>query len=227
MAKYAIIKSFYASSRWQKFRAIILVERRLTCEDCGKVITSPRDAELDHIIELTPDNIHDVNITLNPDNVRLLDHDCHNKRHSRFGHSKTKQVYIVYGCPGSGKITYVDQYRGRTDLIVCMDSLYHAITGLPVHDKPDGLLLNVKSVYNLLLDQVKTRYGKWSTAWVIGGFADKYKRDKLADELGAELIYCECDKDEAVNRLMIDERRGNMISEYKGYIDKWFDVYVE
>jgi len=203
------------------------VERRLTCEDCGKVITTPREAELDHIIELTPDNVHDVNITLNPKNVRLLDHDCHNKRHSRFGYGKVKQVYIVYGCPGSGKTTYVDHNRGRTDLVVCMDSLYRAVTGLPVHDKPDGLLLNVRSVFNLLLDQVKTRYGKWSTAWIVGGFADKYKREKLADDLGAELIYCECSRDDAINRLVVDDKRGNMISEYRGYIDKWFDMYSE
>lgn len=227
MAKYSIIKSFYASSRWTKFRAAIIAERGMTCEKCGKLITTDRDAELDHIIELTPDNIQDVNITLNPTNVRLLHHACHNVVHNRFGgYNKGKQVYIIYGCPGSGKTTYVNQYKSRNDIVVCMDSLYAAITGLPVHDKPDQLLLTIKSVYNLLLDQVKTRYGKWSTAWVVGGYADKYKREKLADDLGAELIYCECSRDEAIARIEIDDRRRNMITEYRGYIDKWFEGYT-
>lgn len=225
MAKYAIIKSFYASSRWQKFRAGIIAERGLTCEKCRKLITADKDAELDHIIELTPDNVNDVTISLNPDNVRLLHHACHDIRHNRFGKGNGKQVYIVYGCPGSGKTTYVSQFRERTDIVICMDSLYAAITGLPMHDKPDQLLVNIKSVHNLLLDQVKTRYGKWSTAWIIGGYADKYKREKLADDLGAELVYCECSKDEAIARIEIDDRRRNMITEYRKYIDEWHDRY--
>ncbi|SMC63457.1 AAA family ATPase [Sporomusa malonica] len=226
MAKYAIIKSFYASTRWIKFRAMIIAERGMKCEKCLKLITTDKDAELDHIIELTPDNVHDVSISLNPDNVRLLHHDCHDARHNRFGNVKGKQVYIVYGCPGSGKTTYVNRNRERTDIIVCMDNLFNAITGLPLHDKPDQLLSNVRAIHTALLDQVKTRYGKWSTAWVVGGYADKYKREKLAEELGAELIYCECSKEEAMARIEMDDRRRNMIAEYRKYVDEWFGRYT-
>jgi hypothetical protein len=225
MAKYAIIKSFYASIRWIKFRARIIAERGMICEKCHKIIATDKDAELDHIIELTPDNVIDVTISLNPDNVRLLHHDCHDQRHNRFGNNG-KQVYIVYGCPGSGKATYVRQNKERNDIVVCMDSLFGAISGLPVHDKPDLLLSNVRAVHNLLLDQVKTRYGKWSTAWIIGGYADRYKREKLADDLGAELIFCECSKEDAMQRLTMDGNRRNMMAEYRKYVDEWFERYT-
>ena len=227
IARHAVIKSFYASARWLKFRATIVLQRNLTCEKCGKVIALPRDAHVHHIVELTPDNVHDASVTLNPCNVLLYCRDCHDDEHERFGHTKAKQVYIVYGCPCAGKTSYVLQNKKRNDIVVCIDSLFAAITGLPEHDKPDQLLSTIRSVYNALLDQVKTRYGKWSTAWIIGGYSDKYKRDKLADELGAELIYCECTKEEAIGRIDMDDRRINMKAEYIQYIERWFSEYSE
>ena len=113
MAKYAILKSFYASEKWQKFRLAIIAERGLKCEHCGEVVTRPGELTLHHIIELTPENVHDVNISLNPDNILVVHHDCHNKIHNRFGYKPEKNVYIVYGPPMSGKKTYVKEHIGR------------------------------------------------------------------------------------------------------------------
>jgi predicted kinase len=225
MAKYAVLKTFYNSIRWRTFRLAIIGKRGLTCEECGRMIANEREAELDHTIELSPLNVNDAMISLNPANVKLKCHECHDKRHGRFGYGKSKQVYIVFGCPGSGKTTYVMQHKARNDLIICIDRLFAAITGLPEHDKPDNLLMNIRSVYNALTDQVKTRYGKWSTAWIIGGFADKYKRERLADELGAEIIYCECSAAEALARIESDPTRKCMKAEYEKYIEEWFQRY--
>ena len=60
-------------------------------------------------------------------------------------------------------------------------------------------------VHNLHLDNIKTRYGRWNSAFVISGFQDKYKREKLADELGADLIFCDVSKEECLRRLDINE----------------------
>lgn len=38
-----------------------------------------RAEEVHHVIELTPDNINDISIALNPDNLISLCHDCHTK----------------------------------------------------------------------------------------------------------------------------------------------------
>jgi hypothetical protein len=235
MARYNILKSFYASAAWLNFRAAIIAERGLTCEYCGQLIAHEREATVHHIIELTPENVHDVTIALNPENVLVVHGNglnsensprCHDKIHNRFGYSAEKQVYIVYGPPLSGKSTFVQQNMRRGDIIVCMDSLYEAISGLPEYDKPDALLPNVRGVYNLLIDNIKTRYGKWGTAWVIMGGADRYKRERLADELGAELIFCECSKEECLRRLALDEERKYRQDEWRGYIEKWFEEYV-
>lgn len=233
MAKYAVLQNFYASKAWRVFRAAFILDsmnqspdKGLHCRDCNRIIANEKEAEIDHIIELTPENVKDACISLNPENTRILCHDCHNKRHKRFGHNK-KKVYVVFGCPCSGKTTYVKRYKERNDIIVCIDSIYAALSGVHDHNNPDSLFSNVMAVYNGLLDQVKTRYGKWSTAWVIGGFPDKYKREKIVNDLGAELIFCECSKEEALSRVFMDEHRRHIAAEYTGYIEKWFDSFTE
>jgi 5-methylcytosine-specific restriction endonuclease McrA len=73
MAKsYAI--QFYNSKHWRNVRKEVLRRDMYTCCDCHS-----RASEVHHIIELTPSNIHDVSIALNPDNLRSLCHDCHDK----------------------------------------------------------------------------------------------------------------------------------------------------
>lgn len=227
MAKYAILQSFYASEKWQRFRAIIINKRGMVCEHCGQLITNVGDLTIHHINELTPENVDDVTISLNPENVVIVHHDCHNKIHKRFGYnSRGKQVYIVFGAPLAGKKTFVKQNIIRGDIVVDMDMIYSAVSLLPNYDKPDNLLSNVRAVHNLLIDNIKTRYGKWNNAWVIGGYADKYKREKLAEDLGAELIMCNTSKDECINRLMMDTARLYRITEWTGYINDWFDKYT-
>jgi predicted kinase len=226
MAKYAILKSFYASEAWQKFRTAIIAERGPRCQKCSKIIANPLDCILHHIKELTPENVRDVNIALNPDNVLIVCHDCHDKVHNRFGYKAERNVYIVFGPPLAGKSSYVREHMSRGDLIVDMDRLYSALSMLPDYDKPDNLFANVRAVHNLLIDNIKTRYGKWNNAWIIGGYADKYKREKLAEDLGAELIFCNVSKEECLRRLELDEDRRYRKDEWRGYIEKWFNEYT-
>lgn len=226
MAKYAILQSFYASEAWQKFRLAIIAERGLRCEYCGELVTRAKELTLHHIIELTPENVHDVMISLNPENVMVVHHDCHNQIHNRFGHQPGRSVYLVFGPPLSGKKSFVQERVRRGDLVVDMDALYHAVSMLPSYDKPDNLLSNVRAIHNLLIDNIKTRYGKWNNAWIIGGYADKYKRERLAEDLGAELIFCDVSQQECLRRLEADEARRYRQDEWRGYIEKWFEQFI-
>jgi RNA polymerase subunit RPABC4/transcription elongation factor Spt4 len=226
LAKYSLLKSFYGSITWQNFRAFIIAERGLACQKCGKIISNPIDCILHHTIELTPENFIDPLIALNPERILMICHDCHDREHHRFGYQPEHGVYIVYGSPMSGKSSLVKERMHRGDLVVDMDRLFSALSLLSSYDKPDNLLKNVLGIHNLLLDNIKTRYGKWNSAWVIGGYADRYKREKLAEDLGAELIFCDVSKDECLRRLEIDEDRRYRKDEWRGYIEKWFEKYV-
>jgi len=165
-------------------------------------------------------------ISLNPVNVELICFDCHNLVHKRFGHqSAGRSVFIVYGPPLAGKQEFVQQRVSRGDIVIDMDRLYQAVSMLPSFDKPDNLLSNVRGIHSLLLDNIKTRYGKWNNAWIVGGYQDKHKREKLADDLGAELIFCDVSKDECMRRLENNEALQYRKDEWRGYIEKWFDQY--
>lgn len=217
-------EAFYASKVYRDFRFRIIAERGLNCEHCGKLIAQQRDAHLHHIIHLNGDNWQDANIALSPDNVMLVHQACHNSLHPERGRRQEKRVFIIYGMPLSGKTSYVLERKGRHDIVVDMDMLYEALTGLPKYDKPDPLLPTVRAIYNELIDRVKTRSGRWETAWIIGGFPDKYRRDKLTSDLGAEVILMECTREEAIERLRIN--RPDLVEEYTRYIDKWIERWT-
>ncbi len=227
MAKYAVLQQFYTRDEWINLRLNLIAERGPYCQICGKLIAIAREIIGHHKIELTPENVHDVMISLNPDNILLVDFDCHNAEHKRFGHqSSERNVYIVYGPPMAGKQDLVQQRVSRGDIVVDMDRLYHAVSMLPSYDKPDSLLGNVRGIHSLLIDNIKTRYGKWNNAWIIGGYQDKYKREKMANDLGAELVFCDVSRDECLRRLELDEDRQYRKDEWRGYIEKWFEGYT-
>ena len=226
MAKYAIIQSFLGSEAWQKFRMLIINQRGLRCEQCGEMVARASDLTLHHIIELTPENVSDAMIALNPDNIMIVHFNCHNHIHNRFGYQAECGVHIVFGAPFAGKKTYVKEHMNRGDLVIDIDMLYGAVSMLPSYDKPQNLFQNVIGIHNLLIDNIRTRYGKWNSAFVIGGYQDKYKREKIADELGADLIFCDVSKEECLRRLDLDVDRAYRKDEWKKYIDNWFDHYT-
>lgn len=73
MAK-AWAKDFYNSMAWRTLRQQVLRRDRYTCAYCDG-----RAEEVHHKIELTQSNIYNKQVSLNPDNLISLCHDCHTK----------------------------------------------------------------------------------------------------------------------------------------------------
>ena len=69
-------EAFYHSTEWKKVREFVLMRDRYKCTRCS----SPAE-EVHHIIRLSPENIWDPKITLNPDNLISLCKDCHFEEH--------------------------------------------------------------------------------------------------------------------------------------------------
>lgn len=172
-----------------------------------------------HKIELTEDNIDNVDISLNPNNIEIICHDCHNNEHRRFGNNKN--VYIIYGSPLSGKNTLVQELYKYGDIVLDIDEIWKAITLEDKYVKPNNVRFNVFKLRDELLDQIKTRYGNWYDAYIIMSLPDKYERERVAKELGAELIYCESTKEECIDRAIKDGRPSQWIK----YINDWWEKY--
>lgn len=220
------MKSFYASEEWQKLRLLLIAERGPVCRRCGKIIANPIELIAHHKIELTLGNVHNADVSLNPGNIELICHDCHDKEHHRFAHQGEHSVYIVFGAPLSGKTTYVRQNMYRGDLTVDMDLLFAAVSMCDQYDKPGNILRNILAVRDTIIDNIKTRYGKWHDAYIIGGYPEKYRREQLAEETGAELVLCDVSQDECMRRLEADESRRYCKDEYAKFINRWFERYV-
>ena len=69
-------KAFYKSSEWEKVRQFVLMRDKYKCTICGRPAQ-----EVHHIEHLSPSNIGDVKISLNPVNLTSLCRDCHFAQH--------------------------------------------------------------------------------------------------------------------------------------------------
>jgi predicted kinase/DNA-directed RNA polymerase subunit RPC12/RpoP len=225
-----VLHAFYCSKPWLVFRQQIIIDRGTVCQYCGKHIFISSDIKIHHTpAELTEDNYKDVNIALNPENVKLICARCHNKAHGRFcgGRKKERGIYLVTGPPLSGKSTYVKENMTAGDLVVDMDKLYQAISYQDLYNKPDNLKYNIFAVKNLLVDNIKKRYGNFNSAWVIGSYPLRSERDRMAKELGAEVIVLDCTQEECIRRLerVVDGRKENK-SEWTKYIQQYFESFT-
>lgn len=72
-------KSFYESTAWKKTRDSVMRECNFTCNRCNNK-NGPAEI-VHHKIWLTPENINDVNITLNRANLEPLCRTCHAEEH--------------------------------------------------------------------------------------------------------------------------------------------------
>lgn len=222
------LSDFYSSDEWRSFRDIVIDERMkedgfVYDEVTGKQIVKAYDIILHHKIELTEENVHDYNISLNPENIMIVSHKTHNYIHNKLGHSK-REVFVVYGPPLAGKTTWVKDIMSEGDLIIDMDNIWQCVSGCDRYIKPNRLKSIVFRIRDSLLDSVRYRFGKWNNAYIIGGYPLSSERERLCKELGAREIFLEATKDECMQRLEACEDRDK--SEWAGYIEDWFRRYT-
>ena len=136
--------NFYRSKEWENLLKVIRSERVneegfTICEYCGKPIVKAYDCIGHHKEHLTEENYNDYSISLNPDNVMMVHHRCHNIIHDRLGMNTRRQVFIVYGSPLSGKTTWVKENMAAGDLVVDMDNIWQCISAQDRYIKPKRL----------------------------------------------------------------------------------------
>ena len=224
------LHDFYVSKEWRTFREMLIHQRTkpdgvLYDELNGQPLIKAYDIIAHHKQQLTVQNVNDYSISLNPDNIMLVSMRSHNEIHKRFGYAQGRKVYYVYGAPCSGKSSYVESIKGNSDIVADIDLIWAAITGGQKYFKPDALKTYAFQLYTAVLDQIKTRAGKWERAYIVTGGAHKGQRERQLAELGAEPIFIDTPKEVCLQRLNGDTQRD--VTQWAGYIDEWFSVYQE
>lgn len=86
-------RQFYSSKTWQDCRNEYIKCAHYLCENClRKGIYTP-GVIVHHIEELTPENIHRPEVSLNFGNLELLCRECHAEMHNK--RSKGKRYIFV------------------------------------------------------------------------------------------------------------------------------------
>ena len=223
------LDNFYTSKAWVKLTHQIRMERvnadgELICEHCGKPIAKKYDAICHHKTALKPANVTDAMISLNPDNIAVVHHVCHNRIHEKFG-SVRREVFLVYGPPCSGKSTYVDGVICKTDLLVDIDLIRKTVSGTKTHTLVPALNPVIFGIRDYLYDSIKTKRGYWKNAYIVGGYPLISERERLCNQLGAREIFIDTPRDECLRRLQASPD-GRSIAEWTRFIDQWFDRYT-
>ena len=221
------LSSFYHGKEWRKLVEAIRIERvnedgQLICEYCGKPIVRKYDAIGHHKVELTEENVNDFEVSLNPDNVVMVHHACHNRIHDKLGYSR-REVYLVYGPPRAGKTTWVRENMTEGDLVVDMDNVWECVSMCDRYVKPKRLNAVVFKVRDVLIDAVKYRLGRWHNAYVIGGYPLSSERERLCRELGAREVFIDATMEECIQRA--EGMEGESTEDWKKFIAEWFERY--
>lgn len=160
------------------------------------------------------------------ENLQALCGSCHSKITWREGRIRLN-VIAICGPPASGKTTKARSMMKRGDIIVDVDLLAMAITGLPVYDKPESVMGFVYEARDSILRALHNDTRFTGTAFVVAMAATREQRDRYRQEFKARVIVMETSVDECVRRLNVDAVRAGRIDEWEADVRTWWSEYEQ
>lgn len=134
-------------------------------------------------------------------------------------------VKLVYGCPCSGKSTYVSEHATENDVIYDYDALLSAVTTQKEHlaarHKAHFILLELRQS----LVDLASQESSIETLWMQCRWPTE-KLKEILEGYDVEDIFIQATKDECYERLDADDSRPDK-DEWKAIIDAWFEEHGE
>lgn len=205
--------------RWRKVSEMYR-DKHPVCERCEELYSNTSAAALTHHIR----PIEKGGNRLDTDNLWALCKRCHGDVHSSRVQGYAK-AYVICGPPGVGKTTYVQDRLRWGDLVVDVDYLWRALTGLEMRAKPEPVYPLVMDVRDFLLDKLRHPTSV-DRAWVVATAPRAEKRQQLASETNGEIVLLLSDREEIKRRIREDETRSDVDQQLE-LVEEWFDAYTE
>lgn len=93
-----LAEKFYKSKAWHKCRTAYITSVQGLCERCRRRGIATPGKIVHHKRPLTPDNINDHSISLNPANLEYLCQECHNIEHyQKYGNTRRGLAFDTNG----------------------------------------------------------------------------------------------------------------------------------
>lgn len=236
------VKPIYNSKLWKDCRDGYFASQYGLCELCDR----PGE-EVHHKTFLTPENINDPKIIYGWENLQLLCRDCHNMAHEKAKEMQRtknrkncpsnngvcfdeggnlvekKNVFIVWGAPGSGKTTYVAGHKGKYDIVFDLDYIMSALSLSQTRARSADTYPFAMDIRDLMFDLIERRTYFFESAWIVAMLPERQEREDLRRRLKAELIYMDATQEECLARAKADpERRDKALQTkiIKDYFEK-------
>lgn len=202
---------------WKAIRAAVLREEKV-CRRCRK----ERSTVVDHIL---PKRLGGTDARAN---LQGLCKGCHDEKtrqeDGRWQGAPTSRVVVLAGPPGAGKSTFVAEHFRHGDLLIDVDRLFVALSGLELYEKPGGLMPFVMEARDAVLRRL-ARPSAVSRSWVIAGAPTATERDRLARQLGAQVLVFETPAAECLRRIAADPRRAERAELWAPVVTDWWTAY--
>ena len=136
------------------------------------------------------------------------------------------QVTIVCGAPGSGKTSWAARQMCWGDLILDIDTLYQALTGLPMYDKPQTLLPVVLAIRDAVVAQLN-KPNQVQKAFIITTTTKHAEIIAMAQKLKGRVVVLGTASVTCLQRISADPRRKDKLEQWQQLVKRWFRDWRE
>ena len=133
-------------------------------------------------------------------------------------------IHIICGPPGAGKSTYVSRYKTHRDIVFDFDTLWVAITGCDMYDKPDHMFVLMMKIRRAIIETIVNERIDYH-AWIIATAAKAKDRQVLQDITGGDVTVIETGANTCHRNISNDPARSSKHEMWRPIIDRWWDTY--
>ena len=127
-----------------------------------------------------------------------------------------RNIKIVIGAPCSGKNTYVAKHKRDGDMVWDFDKIHSALTDTESHNHQEQIRKYIFLMRETLYKELKNE--KELRVWIINSSPLKEVRQKLAQELNAEIIFIQRSQDEC-----LEVAKNERPEQWENFITSYFE----